>query len=128
MSQNTSSAVMQQRSEPHDSLDFFPTLPWATRALCVHILRDAVSGRSVWEPACGEGHMVRPLQEYFASVRGSVIAQFSERVPMFKGKLDATGSTATAYCWLVWTKDVPGTTFVWIPPCRRQLERPGDYA
>lgn len=34
MSQNCSSAVMQQRSEPRDSLDDFPTPPWATRALC----------------------------------------------------------------------------------------------
>ena len=37
MSQNRSSAVMQQRSEPHDSLDDFPTPPWATRALCQHL-------------------------------------------------------------------------------------------
>jgi hypothetical protein len=35
VTQNRSSAVMQQRSEPHDSLDDFPTPPWATRALCV---------------------------------------------------------------------------------------------
>ena len=34
MTQNRSSAVMQQRKEPHDSLDDFPTPPWATRALC----------------------------------------------------------------------------------------------
>jgi hypothetical protein len=39
VSQNRSSAVMQQRSEPHDSLDDFPTPPWATRALC-EFLRD----------------------------------------------------------------------------------------
>jgi site-specific DNA-cytosine methylase len=31
---NTSPAVMQQRHEPHNSLDDFPTPPWATRALC----------------------------------------------------------------------------------------------
>ena len=31
--QNVSTAVMQRRIEPHDSLDFFPTPPWATRAL-----------------------------------------------------------------------------------------------
>ena len=34
MAQNTSHAVMSQRSEPLGSLDFFPTPPWATRALC----------------------------------------------------------------------------------------------
>jgi hypothetical protein len=31
--QNTSHAVMAQRSEAKDSLDDFPTPPWATRAL-----------------------------------------------------------------------------------------------
>lgn len=30
--QNRSSAVMQQRAEPHNSLDDFPTPPWATKA------------------------------------------------------------------------------------------------
>src|SRR3546814_6501707 len=33
VSQNTSHAVMAQRVEAHDSLDYFPTPPWATRAL-----------------------------------------------------------------------------------------------
>lgn len=57
----------------------------------------------------------------------SIIAQFSERVPMVKGRLTATGSTATAYCWLVWIEGETNTKFVWIPPCRKQLERRGDY-
>lgn len=30
---NRSQAVMSQRSEPHDSFDYFPTPVWATRAL-----------------------------------------------------------------------------------------------
>jgi len=34
MSQNRTTAVMQRRSEPHNSLDYFPTPLWATRALC----------------------------------------------------------------------------------------------
>jgi hypothetical protein len=46
---------------------------------------------------------------------------------MVKGRLTADGSTATAYCWLLWMRDVPGTKLVWIPPCRKQLERPEDY-
>jgi hypothetical protein len=62
----------------------------------------------------------------------SIVAQFTERVPMVKGRLTETGSTATAYCWLVWQKRVAAelldtTRFVWIQPCRRSLERPGDY-
>jgi hypothetical protein len=75
MSQNRSSAVMQQRSEPHDSLDDFPTPPWATRALC-----DWLQGECFinWErrdtcrePAANRGHMVKPLREYFATVEAS---------------------------------------------------------
>lgn len=57
-----------------------------------------------------------------------VFAQFVERVPMVKGRLDKTASTATGYCWLVWTREqIKGTRVVWIPPCRRSLERPADY-
>ena len=58
------------------------------------------------------------------------VLQFSERVVMHKSKLSAKGSTATAYCWLVWDmpRTVTGVTrFHWIPPCRKRLERPGDY-
>jgi hypothetical protein len=56
------------------------------------------------------------------------ILQFVERVPMFKGRLDKGGSTATAYCWLVWRKPSPyRTQFHWLAPCRKALERPGDY-
>ena len=72
MSQNTSSAVMQQRVEPHDSLDFFPTPLWATRALCELLGgKKALSKLTAWEPACGEGHMARPLAEYFSQVVAS---------------------------------------------------------
>lgn len=59
----------------------------------------------------------------------SDILQFTERVVMHKGTLSAKGSTATAYCWLVWRKnDRSGQTrFGWIPPCRKRLERAEDY-
>lgn len=73
MSQNRSYAVMAQRAEPHDSLDFFPTPPWATRALCEYLKAQNpdIENMSVWEPACGEGHMARPLAEYFGTVLAS---------------------------------------------------------
>ena len=77
MSQNTSHAVMAQRAEPNDSLDFFPTPPWATRALIEHAVighewgRHSLIEQTCWEPACGEGHMARPLNAYFAKVRAS---------------------------------------------------------
>lgn len=218
MTQNRSSAVMQQRAEPHDSLDDFPTPPWATRALCEWLQNDwdglswpenpklaPSTGHLVCrEPAANRGHMVRPLREYFASVEGSdvhdygagfrvqdylfgpnpdpvdwtitnppfklaekfiaraldtsrrgaavivrsaflesigrwsslfsvtppsMVLQFAERVVMHKGRLAPEGSTATAYCWLVWDRhqNEPGTRFDWIPPCRKRLERAGDY-
>lgn len=74
MSQNRSTAVMQRRAVAPDSLDYFPTPPFATRALCEWLeerLGRSLSTMSAWEPACGEGHMVRPLREYFRTVRAS---------------------------------------------------------
>src|SRR5665648_40286 len=180
--QNTSHAVMAQRAEAKDSLDDFPTPPWATRALIEHILDDTRSLRKMTclEPACGVGHMAKVLREYFGTVHCSDIhpygygdvrdflsvpyeanscdwvitnppfrlgeqfvlrslnvarkgvailartvfiesvgryenifsqippskfAQFTERVPMVKGRLDKRASTATGYSWLVWEKD-----------------------
>ena len=67
--QNTSHAVMAQRSEAADSPDDFPTPPWATRALCEHLLpKRELAKQTCLEPACGRGHMVRPLSEYFGAV------------------------------------------------------------
>ncbi len=70
MAQNTSPAVMQQRHEAHDSLDDFPTPPWATRALCsqLEFFGHPLHLQYVWEPACNRGYMARPLGEYFDRV------------------------------------------------------------
>ena len=58
----------------------------------------------------------------------SFIAHFAERVPMVKGRCDPEASTATAYAWFVWMMgEGPPTRALWIPPCRKRLERPGDY-
>lgn len=58
----------------------------------------------------------------------SKFAQFVERVPMVRGRLDEKASTATGYAWLVWEHDVDDhSRVVWIPPCRRKLEKPNDY-
>lgn len=52
MGQNTSTAVMQRRAEPHDSLDFFPAPAWATRALCHYLAQgNDLSRQRAWEPA-----------------------------------------------------------------------------
>lgn len=92
MTQNTSTAVMQRRAEPHRSLDDFPTPPWATRALCKVLLgstldqvfeRGAIRpGMSCREPAANRGHMVRPLREYFASVDASDIHDYGAGFPV----------------------------------------------
>lgn len=71
-------AVMASRREPPTSLDFFPTPPWATRALC-ELLRERgvpIGGQEVWDPACGEGHMVGPLQEEFWHAEGSDVFDY----------------------------------------------------
>ena len=214
MPQNKSSAVMAQRREPPDSLDYFPTPPWATRALCICLTSYFdLAKQTCWEPACGRGHMVRPLREHFRRVHASDvfqygsddqqmvrdfifdmgddlpltlkqsdwiitnppfrlgqefalralsvaqvgvallvrtqflesigrfeglfrdnepthILQFTERVPMVKGRLDPDISTATAYCWVVWVKEWMLRSccrFQWIRPVRAELTMPGDY-
>lgn len=204
--QNTSHAVMAQRHESKDSLDDFPTPPWAVRALCQHVLWKSPNQKTFdcWEPACNRGYMSNVLKEYFEKVystdvhdygygevqdflapkgtranvawiitnppfkhagefikearrharRGvamlvrtsalegakryneiykinppSTVAQFVERVPMVKGRIDKGASTATSYCWLVWDmlNKPTQTELVWIPPCRKMLEKETDY-
>lgn len=68
---NRSAAVMAQRVEPHDSLDFFPTPPWAGRAFC-----EALAARgwdlslfSARDPACGTGDLAVGLRDHFRSVQ-----------------------------------------------------------
>lgn len=202
--QNTSHAVMAQRAELKNSLDDFPTPPWATRALTEHVIgKNDLAALTCIEPACGRGHMAVTLAEYFKEVMAADVfdygfgreqdflkskiaagsfdwvitnppfrlaedfiqkglsiarcgvamltrtvfvesvgryerlfqtnppsrfAQFTERVPMVKGRVDKKASTATGYAWLVWQKDrTPGCELFWIPPCRKTLEREGDY-
>lgn len=206
---NGARSVMGSRQEPDDSLDYFPTPPWATRALIEHAFGSLpeCTMNSVWEPACGEGHIAEVLREYCPNVLATDIhdygysggppydflagkpgkygnsdwiitnppfedkalpfvtkaleiakvgvamffrsqwavegveryetifrrrpptlcAFFAERVNLCKGRWDPDGSTATAYCWLIWVKDAYPHAPYWIPPgCRKSLERPGD--
>lgn len=79
MKQNRSHAVMAQRFEARESLDDFPTPPWATRALFAHALRSGPlehQRQDVWEPACNRGFMVRALRERFRRVFASDIADY----------------------------------------------------
>lgn len=220
--QNRSTAVMQRRRVAPDSLDYFPTPPFATRALCEFLSKgppsEPLDDLTVWEPACGEMHMARPLAEYFGKVRASdvhaygenelidfpfeggmepltdwvitnppfklaeafiqtglrvagrgvamllrgaflegqdryatlfgktppdYVLQFVERVAMLEGRLVRIGdldpfaekpgtkvSTATSYCWFIWLGsgfEWRNTRLRWIAPCRKRLERAGDY-
>lgn len=66
----------------------------------------------------------------------ALIAQFVERVPMVEGQFDPKASTATGYAWVVWDKSAPAfqgypnglvqAPLCWIPPSRKELERPWE--
>jgi type I restriction-modification system DNA methylase subunit len=68
--QNTSHAVMAQRAELKNSLDDFPTPPWATRALVEHVIasKASLATMTCLEPACGRGHMAVALADYFKEI------------------------------------------------------------
>ena len=70
---NRSVAAREQRHSSSKALDFFPTPPWAARALLQHVLapRFQLRDQTAWEPACGEGHMVEILAECFRLTHGS---------------------------------------------------------
>ncbi len=84
MAANTSSAVMQQRTEDKDSLDDFPTPPWAVRAVCKYLTEkenEPLHQCVVREPAANRGYMVRPLSEYFKTVEASDIFDYGKGFP-----------------------------------------------
>ena len=102
MTQNRSTAVMQRRVEAHDSLDDFPTPPWATRALCRwldDLSRPPLSLMTCREPAANRGHMVAPLREFFSSVEASDAHDYSVGFPvadfLFPGPLAEVDWTIT---------------------------------
>jgi len=85
MSANRSTAVMQRRKVAPDSLDYFPTPPFATRALC-ELLEGEIGPLQqlrAWEPACGELHMAWPLAEYFGEVRASDVHRYTPAQELF---------------------------------------------
>jgi hypothetical protein len=71
---------------------------------------------------------VRRYEQMFGPRPPTRVAQYVERVPMVRGRLDRTASTATSYAWFVWEVGRTGPTeLVWIPPSRKRLERDSDY-
>ena len=79
MSQNRSTAVMENRNPLLDEVDDFPTPPWATRLFLAEILAPRVgdlSKKTAAEPACNRGYMARPLAEAFGNVITSDLVDY----------------------------------------------------
>jgi hypothetical protein len=93
------------------------------KALSVARSGVAILARTVFLESAGR------FERIFRDTPPTKFAQFVERVPMVKGRLDSKASTATGYAWLVWEKTGPQIPrLMWIPPCRKILEREGDYS
>jgi hypothetical protein len=92
------------------------------RALTIARVGVAILARTVFLESAGRYRAI------FQNTPPTIFAQFVERVPMIKGRLDRTATTATGYCWLVWDKRrSESAQLAWIPPCRKALERDHDY-
>lgn len=93
------------------------------RALIVARRGVAMLARTVFLESSGR------YEGIFKTHPPSKFAQFAERVPMVKGRLDRKASTATGYAWFVWEKgdQTPYPRLMWVPPCRKALERDEDY-
>lgn len=96
-----SRAVMNRRLDPADSLDFFPTPPWATRALFRHVVLDLHG--SCWEPAAGAGHMAEVLREVCDPVFASDIHDYGRgyAVGSFAGPEDPPAVCPFVPDWIV---------------------------
>lgn len=83
----------------------------------------AILARTVFLESVGR------YRNLFERTPPSKFAQFTERVPMLRGRLDQKATTATGYAWLVWEMQATNNPprLMWIPPCRKQLERDKDY-
>ncbi|MFT4098448.1 MAG: SAM-dependent DNA methyltransferase [Rhodoblastus sp.] len=85
MTQTAVRALRKKRDfdgEPWHKLELYPTQPWATRALVVHVLPDEQTFGTIWEPTAGLGHMSEPLAEF---AREAVIATDVYNYPLAGG-------------------------------------------
>lgn len=68
-------SVVNRRRDRYgpDALDFFPTPPWAARALAEMLQAEMpeIEHYIAWDPAVGQGHMLTGLADYFAHTVGS---------------------------------------------------------
>ncbi|WP_314188792.1 hypothetical protein [Paracoccus yeei] len=92
------------------------------RALSVARVGVAILARTVFLESVGR------YRSIFRDRPPAIFAQFSERVPMVKGRVDQRATTATGYAWFVWLHGNNNPPqLAWVPPCRKGLERAGDY-
>ncbi len=118
-------------SHPHDtaSVDWVITNPpfrlaeaFVMKALDIARYGVAILARTVFLESIGR------YKGIFQTNPPTKFAQFTERVPMVRGRLDGKATTATGYAWLIWEKNVTtDPRLMWVPPCRKSLERPADY-
>lgn len=100
-----------------------------TQKFVVHALQQAQDGVAMFVRSQWAVEGVQRYNELFSKTPPTLMAFFSERVPLCKGRWDPDGTTATAYCWLVWVKGREPMAPFWIPPGQRKsLERPDDRA
>lgn len=72
-------SVMAARQSDPRALDFFPTPPWATRALFYEVIgAAALQGKTVWEPAAGLGTMSEVLAEFASKVIASDVHDYGK--------------------------------------------------
>ncbi len=69
-------------------LEYFPTPPWAGRAIGEALAALDPGAWWCWDPACGEGHLAYGLQPYFARVHATDIHDWTAEV----GSCVAAGS------------------------------------
>lgn len=106
-------AVASRRASPVDSLDDFPTPPWATRALFMHVLGPLMDGvrfcrRSCWEPAANRRIMADVLAEFFDHVHASDVHDYGyplDEIGSFPGAgglgLDVAAGPVTPPDWVI---------------------------
>ena len=117
------------RSYQENSFDWVITNPpfklaelFALEALRVSNVGVAMLVRTVFIESIGR------FNRLFNVCPPTIMAQFSERVPMVKGRLDKNATTATGYAWLIWEHGKNSETVLrWIEPCRKKLEKDLDY-
>lgn len=100
---NTSPAVLAQRKTQIETYDFYPTPPWAVRAMFEYLLPKFMYGKAttIYEPACGMGDMSKVLSEYSDNVISSDIGDYGFGSVQNFLSPDFKGSKTPTRDWLI---------------------------